>query len=79
MMFDSFFTTQYRERFVFFGIPTGTSVVIKEVNQVFTMGGCVAALVEVADEGGCIWSAMPHLNTELLKKTKNLTTTTGSI
>ena len=66
MMFDSYFATQYRESFVFFGIPTGTSVA-KEVNQVCTMGGCVATLVEVDNEDGYIWSPMPNLSIDLLK------------
>ena len=67
MMFDSYFATQYKECFVFFGVPTGTSVATKEVNQVCTMSGCVTTLVEVDNEDGYIWSPMPHLTLQLLK------------
>ena len=67
MKYDSYFATQYKECFVFFGIPTGTSVATKEVNQMCTMSGCVATLVEVDNEDGYIWSTMPHLTLQLLK------------
>ena len=67
MMFDTYFATQYKECFVFFGIPTGTSVATEKVNQVCTMSGCVATLVEVDNEDGYIWSPMPHLTLQLLK------------
>ena len=70
MMFDSCFATQYKECFVFFGIPTGTSVA-KEVDEVCTMGGCVTTLVEVDSEDGYVWSAMPNLSIQLLKAERN--------
>ena len=65
MMFDSYFATQYKGGFVFFGVPTGTSVATKEVNQVCTMSGCVATLTEVDKEDDYIWSAMPLLSIQL--------------
>ena len=49
MMYDSYFATQYKECFVFFGIPTGMSVAETE-GQVCIMSGCVATLVEVDKE-----------------------------
>ena len=68
MKYDFYFATQYKEYFVFFGVPTGTSVATKEVNQVcMYMCGCVATLVEVDNEDGYIWSPMPHLTLQLLK------------
>ena len=67
MMFDCYFATQYKECFVFFGVPSGTSVATKEVNQVCTMSGCVTTLIEVDNEDGYIWSTMPHLTLQLLK------------
>ena len=73
MKYDSYFTTQYKECFVFFGIPTGTSVATKEVNQVCTMSGCVTTLVEVDNEDGYIWSTMPHLTLQLLKNEDKFT------
>ena len=66
MMFDSYFATQYKGGFVFFGIPTGTSVAAMEDNQQFTMSGCVATLIEVDKEDDFIWSAMPHLSIQLV-------------
>ena len=66
MKYDSYFATQYKECFVFFGIPTGTSVA-KVDDQPCTMGGCVATLVEVDRKDGYIWSPMPHLTLQLSK------------
>ena len=71
MKYDTYFATQYKECFVFFGVPTGTSVATKEVNQMCTMSGCVATLVEVDNEDGYIWSPMPHVTLQLLKTEDN--------
>lgn len=60
MMYDSYFATQYKECFVFFGVPTGASVAETD-GQMCTLSGCVATLVEVDREDGYIWSPMPQL------------------
>ena len=66
MKYDSYFATQYKDCFIFFGIPAGSSVA-KVDGQPCTMGGCVATLVEVDRKDGYIWSPMPHLTLQLSK------------
>ena len=61
MTYDSCFATQYKKCFVFFGIPSGTNVT-KTFDQVCTLGGCIATVVEVDGENDYIWSAMPQLS-----------------
>ena len=53
--YDSYFATQYKDCFVFFGNPNVT-------NQVCTLGGCIATVVEVDGEDDYIWSSMPQLS-----------------
>ena len=65
--YDYYFATQYKDCFVFFGIPSGTSVAEVD-DQVCTMSGCVATLVEVDKEDGYIWSPMPQLSLQLSTK-----------
>ena len=78
MTYDSYFATQYKECFVFFGVPTGTSVA-NEVNKACTMGGCVTTLVEMDSKDGCIWSIMPYLSVGLLKRENQHRTVTIQI
>ena len=66
MKYDFCFATQYKDCFIFFGIPTGTSIA-KVDSQSCNMGGCVATLVEVDRKDGYIWSPMPHLTLQLSK------------
>ena len=66
MKYDSCFATQYKDCFIFFGIPTGTSVA-KVDGQTCNMGGCAATLVEVDRKDGYIWSTMPNLTLQLSK------------
>ena len=73
MKYDHYFATQYKECFVYFGTTIGTSAAETD-DQVCTMGGCVATLVEVEKEDGYIWSSMPSLSLQLHKK-GNLTGT----
>jgi len=71
MNFDYYFATQYKECFVYFGIPHGTSVAdskAKTDDQVCTMSGCVATIGELDRENGYIWSTMPQLSIQLQKK-----------
>ena len=69
MTYDSYFATQYKDCFVFFGIPSGANVYVREAaNQRYTLGGgCVTTVVEVDREDDYIWSAMPQLSLQLLK------------
>ena len=73
MKYDHYFATQYKECFVYFGTTIGTSAAETD-DQVCTMGGCVAPLVEVDNENGYIWSSMPPLSLQLHKE-GNLTGT----
>jgi len=66
--FDYYFATQYKECFVYFGIPHDTSVAYDEANnEVCTMRGCVAT-PEVDKENGYIWFPMPQLSIQLQRK-----------
>ena len=67
MKYDSYFATQYKDCFVFFGIPTGTSEA-KVDGQLCTISGCVATFVEVEKIDEYIWSAMPELSLQLTRK-----------
>ena len=46
MKYDSYFATQYKDCFVFFGISAGASEA-KVDGQLCTISGCVATFVEV--------------------------------
>ena len=67
MKHEYHFAAQYKDCFVYFGIPIGTSEAETD-GQVCTMSGCVATLVEVDKEDGYIWSTMPPLGLQLYKK-----------
>ena len=73
MKYDQYFATQYKECFVYFGIPVGTSEAETD-NQPCTMSGCVATLVEVDKKDGYIWSSMPQLSLPLRKIGKGIGT-----
>lgn len=45
MKYDQYFATQYKECFVYFGIPVVTSEAETD-NRVCTMSGCVATLLK---------------------------------
>ena len=60
MKFNYFFAVQYQQCFIYFGIPYDTSVA-ETGDQVYSMCGCVATLIEVDKEDSYIWSYMPQL------------------
>ena len=61
MKFNYFFAVQYQQCFIYFGIPYDTSVAAETGDQVYSMCGCVATLIEVDKEDSYIWSYMPQL------------------
>ena len=71
MTYDSYFATQYKDCFIFFGIQTGTSTA-KTAGEVSTLSGCIASVNEVDKEDGYIWSAMPQLGLQLSKGKNSL-------
>ena len=60
MKFDHFFATQYKQCFIYCGIPDTHDTSIDKRSTI--LSGCVAAIVETDKEDGYIWSHMPQLS-----------------
>ena len=68
MKFNFFFSTQYKQCYIYFGIKSGTSVAESD-NQICVSRGSSVTLVEGVDkEESYIWSPMPQLMLQLQVK-----------
>ena len=65
MKFSSFFTIQYKQCFIHFGIPSGTSVAESENHNCKMYGRIGIPLEGVNKDSSYIWSAMPEMNLQL--------------